>query len=102
MNLNISENVWDEVPTNSQGQEDWSMANNGGNYAFGHRNVLVGGKKVGELQTTSSEFPYCEVTGTFTQTEVVEIRETGQRVHIDRDIYADQYISAQDFINLLN
>jgi len=101
MNFEIKENVWDEIPTNSNGEEDWSMANNGGNYAFGHRDVMLNSEKVGELQTTSSGFPFCEITGCFTQTETVEIKETGHRIHINRDIYDEQYINLHDFMSLL-
>jgi len=105
MNLTIGSNVWDELPKNSNGEEDWSLSSDGGNYAFGHRDVLVNGKKVGQLKTTSSGISFCEVTGTFTKTEVVCIRETGHKVCVDRDFLEDEYqsyISAQEFLSMLN
>ena len=101
MKLQISENVWDEVPTNSNGEEDWTLSSNGGNYAFGHRDVLMNGNLVGSLQTTSSGFDYCEITGNFTKTETVEIIGTEERVNIDRNIWDEPYIGVDDFLELL-
>lgn len=101
VNLDFSETIWTDIPKNSNGEEDWSLACNGGNYGFGYKNVILNGEKIGELQITSSEFPYCEVTGSFTKTNTVEVEETGHIVCVSIDVYNQSYISVKDFIDLL-
>ena len=77
--IEFSEVVWDTIPVRD-GVEGWSMSSNGGNYAFGHRDVYLNGKKVGELAETSSGIPYCQISKGFEQdAQVFEIEGTNLR-----------------------
>lgn len=85
--VTVKENVWDYVPTNSNGEEDWAMSRDGGNYAFGHKDVVLNGKTIGQLETTSASFDFCQLCGRFTETIVVEVKGTDISFEIERESY---------------
>lgn len=71
--IEIGKKKWTHTPTNSDGEEDWSLSCNGGNYGFFEQSVIVDGQEVGVLFGTTAEFDYCEITGNFTRTVAVRV-----------------------------
>lgn len=96
--LTFGNNTWHITPKN------WQKASNGGDYAFGKRAVFLGEKTIGYIQTTSSEFDFCEITGIFTPTKTINvIQENGETIitlkgsnHIDGSV-----ITVEEFIEIL-
>lgn len=100
--IEVLETQWTHTPKNSSGEEDWSMANNGGNYAFGQRIVKVDGEPIGLLHRTSAEFDYCEITGDFTSCELIEVEGTNVRFYASKSLHLDEYITPEEFIQLIS
>lgn len=100
--IEVSGVHWTHTPKNSSGEEDWSMANNGGNYAFGQRIVKVDGKPIGLLHRTSAEFDYCEITGDFTSCELIEVEGTNVRFYASKSLGLEKCITQEEFIHLIS
>ena len=59
--------------------ENPHLSSNGGDYSFGYYPVLLekdGGQpeQVGVLYSTSAEFPYCQIGGSFTDTYTLSVK----------------------------
>ena len=101
--IEISEAIETKEPRRS----DCSKSNNGGDYAFGVREVFQNGQKIAVLQWYSGEFSRCEITGQFTRTLPV-ILEGGHTIQVsehearyfEQDEEGELILSIEEFKNL--
>lgn len=99
--------ISDAIITQKPKCPNWSKSNNGGDYAFGVREVFADNKKIGALQWYSGESDRCQITGQFTKTMGV-ILEGGHTIRVashealyfERDEDDDPILSIEEFKKL--
>ena len=61
---------------------------NGGDYSFGTDELKHDDGRILNLNYTSSEFEYCQITGSFTGCSIINIKDTDMRISISK-MYSD-------------
>ena len=99
--IELRNHTWHTEP------KEWGNHNNGGDYAFGTEEIWVDGECIGTIQTTSSQFPYCQIRGTFTECATVEIEGSGINILISEELVRDhdggipENVSLEELKNML-